>query len=273
MQSCLCSHDRDELQRFLSRDPLLNAYTLGDLDPFFWDRTVWFVSSHDDAIDEVALLYVGLDLPTLVAMTNTSHATMAGLMSSLVPLLPRRFHAHLSPGLEGALGEHWDATAHGTHLKMGLVEPTAVDGRDTTDAQRLGPADLDDLRSLYRTAYPANWFDPRMLATGKYFGIRRQGHLVCVAGIHVYSAQTRVAALGNVTTHPEFRHQGLASTATAALCLDLQGSVDSIGLNVRDDNRDAIGLYRSLGFREVAPYGEFFFESITPAVGSTMAPG
>ena len=259
MPSPLCAHDPDELQAFLSRNPLLNIYALGDLDPFFWDRTVWFVSRTDGVIDEVVLIYTGQQLPTLLALTNTSAGAMADLLGSLVPLLPRRFYAHLSPGLEDVLGEHWATTSHGTHLKMGLTGQDALSGHATSNARRLSEDDLDDLRQLYQLAYPANWFDPRMLATGKYFGIRHHDQLVCVAGIHVYSTHTRVAALGNVTTHPDQRRQGLASAATAALCNDLQLSVDAIGLNVKETHHHAIHLYRSLGFELVTPYGEFFF--------------
>ena len=54
-----------------------------------------------------------------------------------------------------------------------------------------------------------------MLETGKYFGIRREGILVSVAGIHVYSPEYDVAALGNITTHPDFRGQGLGRKVTA----------------------------------------------------------
>ena len=83
----------------------------------------------------------------------------------------------------------------------------------------LGESDLLELDELYRAAYPGTWFTPRMLATGRYVGIRHDGRLACVAGVHVYSPTWGVAALGNVATLPELRGRGLARAACAALCL------------------------------------------------------
>ena len=50
----------------------------------------------------------------------------------------------------------------------------------------LGRADLPRLRELYAVAYPGNWFDARMVDTGRYAGIRDGDLLVAVAGVHVY---------------------------------------------------------------------------------------
>jgi predicted GNAT family acetyltransferase len=96
-----------------------------------------------------------------------------------------------------------------------------------------------------------------MVATGRYFGVREDGQLICIAGVHVYSPRYRVAALGNIVTHPAHRNRGHATRATARLCQALLDEVDHIGLNVKADNEAAIACYRKLGFEVVAPYGEF----------------
>jgi predicted GNAT family acetyltransferase len=82
-----------------------------------------------------------------------------------------------------------------------------------------------------------------------------------VAGVHVYSEPYRVAALGNVATHTAHRGQGLATTAVAALCRNLLGTVDHVGLNVAADNTAAIRCYQRLGFRIIATYEECYVES------------
>jgi len=74
----------------------------------------------------------------------------------------------------------------------------------------------------------------------QYFGICDGEDVVCVAGIHVYSAEQRVAALGNIATATTHRRRGLARRATARLCQSLLESVDVIGLNVKADNHGAI---------------------------------
>jgi predicted GNAT family acetyltransferase len=84
---------------------------------------------------------------------------------------------------------------------------------------------------------------------------------VGVAGIHVYSERYKVAALGNVTTHPEFRGQGVATAAVAKLCRELAHTVDNIGLNVKADNPGAIASYKRLGFEIIATYEECTVEA------------
>ncbi len=101
---------------------------------------------------------------------------------------------------------------------------------------------------------------PRMLQTRQYFGLRVNGRLVSVAGVHVYSPVYRVAAIGNVVTHPAHRNKGYAKLVTARLCQSLLETVDHLGLNVKADNNAAIACYRELGFKIVAPYGEFTVE-------------
>ena len=84
----------------------------------------------------------------------------------------------------------------------------------------------------------------------------------------MYSPQYGVAALGNITTLPEYRGQGLGTLVTARVCRELlksSGSYDRrhsydrriIGLNVRADNAPAIRCYHNLGFEKVAEYEEW----------------
>jgi GNAT superfamily N-acetyltransferase len=176
-------------------------------------------------------------------------------------LLPRRLYAHLSEGLADVLGEEYQVSWHGKHYKMGLTKTGLLGGVDTSDVTRLGESDVRELEALYRVSYARNWFDPRMLETGHYYGIRRGGELVSVAGVHVYSPVYKVAALGNITTRPDWRGQGLGTTVTAELCRELLPTVDHIGLNVKADNVAALACYEGLGFEQVASYQECSLEA------------
>jgi ribosomal protein S18 acetylase RimI-like enzyme len=244
-------HDRAVLADLLSRDPVLHAYQLGDLDDFFWPYTSWFRRG-----DQVALLYHGVAPPTLLAFASPGRTTeLAELLTDLAPLLPARLWAHLSPGLDATLARWFRVADAATHHRMALTDPARL-ARVTPAGEVLGPANLPELLGLYATAYPGNWFDPRMLDTGQYVGVRAAGELVAVAGVHVWSPTFRVAALGNVTTHPRARGRGLAGAAVAALCARLAGSVDHVTLNVRADNPAALRLYERLGFTRVADFVE-----------------
>jgi ribosomal protein S18 acetylase RimI-like enzyme len=253
-------HDHHELAARFLRDPALHLYELGDLDPFFWPRTTWYA---EEGADQVALLYHATEEPTLLALARDDDTpALRRLLTALTPVLPRRFYAHVTGGAEDVFADSYVAEPSGPHVRMALTDPDAL--ANVPEAAKVVPiagADLDEVEALYAASYPGNWFDSRMLETGQYVGVRAGDALVAVAGVHVYSPAYRVAALGNVTTHPDVRGQGLATTAVAALCTQLLESVDHIGLNVKADNTAAVSLYRRLGFTVVAEFVESRFLS------------
>jgi ribosomal protein S18 acetylase RimI-like enzyme len=158
------------------------------------------------------------------------------------------------------LGKAYHLENHGEHLKMALVHRLAVDSCDCPDTCTLGCDDVNEIVEFYPRCYPGNWFDPRMLETGQYFGVRKEGCLISVAGIHVYSPEYKVAALGNIATTPSHRNKGYARQATAKTCQSLLNNVDHIGLNVKADNNTAISCYKKLGFDVVASYTEYMVQ-------------
>lgn len=249
-------HDKNTILPVLARSPLLRVYETGDLDDFFWPHTIWYGLENDGRIEAVVVLYTGAPPPVLVALDDPPAAATRELLHLIRPLVPPRFDAHATEGVLDALGGEWNIRSRGTHLKMALTDPSRLDTVDTSDVTQLGSTDLAALTALYDASYPGNWFDPRMLETGQFFGIHRGAELVSVAGIHVYSPTYRVAAIGNITTRPDLRGQGLSTRTTAALCRSLLQRVDRVGLNVDAENAAAIACYRRLGFTQVGAYHE-----------------
>ncbi len=253
---------KDEIETYLRGDTLLHLYELGDLDDFFWPFTTWYGLREDAALGAVALLYQGTELPVLLALGRgpRQESALATLIPAIRHLLPPRFYAHLSGDLAALLAPPYEPEPHGRHVKMALTDRARALAADSTAARRLTPADSAAAALLYRESYPGNWFDPRMIETGQYFGIWAGEALVSVAGVHVFSPRYRVAALGNVTTRPDRRREGLATAATAALVRSLLTAADDIGLNVAAGNVGAIACYERLGFAPFATYEEVLFE-------------
>ncbi len=263
MAGFICLHARDEVEAFARGNPLLHAYELGDLDDFFWPHTTWYADAEGGRVRQMVLVYTDGRLPTVLAFAEEPAGRMHELVAALLPVLPRRFHAHLHAGVADVLAGDYRVQSHGDFRKMGLLDRSRLGGVDTAEAVRLSPADRDELEGLYRAAYPGNWFVPRMLETGFYYGVRRGGVLAAVSGVHVFSRRYRVAALGNVATHPEHRGRGLATVATARLCQELLAAgIEHVGLNVRTDNVAAVACYTRLGFVPVAEYGEYTAELV-----------
>lgn len=248
-------NNKNEIEAFLRKNVGLHIYSIGDLDDFFWRNTLWYALKKDDDILDIALLYNGPSLTTLQALSEQVN-TMRDLLRLIFQRLPDRFHAHLSPGVEGVLTERYEMESCEKHFKMVLNSKRFPNSVDCSRVIRLTENDLDHMLQLYEEAYPGNWFDPRMLRTRQYFGIKIENKLVSAAGIHVYSKKYRVAALGNIVTHPDYRGRGFAKSVTARLCRSLSESVDHIGLNVKANNTMAIALYEKLGFEIIIPYYE-----------------
>jgi GNAT superfamily N-acetyltransferase len=255
----ICLHNKDEIEHTLRRDTYLHLYEIGDLDDYFWPHTTWYSLKQIDH-RPVILLYTGLALPVLLGLTHESPKAMKELILSTLPLLPKRLYAHLSEGLSGLFQKDYQVQSHGIFHKMGLTEPSKLNAVGTSEVIHLSEADLPDMERLYKDSYPEHWFEPHMLQSGYYFGVRRNSKLVCVAGVHVHSQTYNVATLGNVATHPDFREQGLAKAACARLCQSLLQTVEHIGLNVKTDNTSAIVCYEKLGFERLALYEECMLE-------------
>jgi RimJ/RimL family protein N-acetyltransferase len=252
----VCLHDRVEIANYFEQDPFLHIYGLGDLDDFFWPYTTWYGARSSGRLRAVALVYAGPEVPTLVGLCSDPQL-MAELLRAVRHLLPGRFYAHFSPGIERTFENDFQIEPGEPHHKMALVNGRLLEAIDIDGVHSLTADDLPDLNRLYRESYPGNWFDPRMVQTGKYFGVRDGNMIQAVAGIHVYSPAYRVAALGNITTHPDCRNRGLGTRVTAALCRSLHAEGLRIGLNVQADNAAAIASYRKIGFEIAADYGEF----------------
>jgi GNAT superfamily N-acetyltransferase len=250
-----CVRNKNEIEAFLRKNVPLHIYSLGDLDDFFWQDTQWHALKEGDNIQALTLLYTGQSLLTLQALSKRADP-MRKLLRSISHILPDRFHAHLSPGVGEVFKGRYEIQSSAKHYKMILNSQRLSGNVDCSRVVRLTDYDLDQMLQLYEEAYPDNWFDPRMLQTKQYFGIRIDNKLVSAAGIHVYSKTYKVAALGNIVTHPDYRGRGFAKSVTARLCRSLSENVDHIGLNVKADNTVAIALYEKLGFEIMASYFE-----------------
>jgi RimJ/RimL family protein N-acetyltransferase len=253
----ICLHDKREIEAFLRRDTFLHLYGLGDLDDDQWPHTTWYAAKQAGRIAAVVLVYTRYQPPTVLALGKDDGPALPELLDSVLPLLPERLYAHLSPGLPDLLEPHYHLTLHGEHLKLGLLHPDRLDAIDTSQAAPLSPADADHAAKLYQDSYAGHWFHPSTLGAMPYFGIHGPEGLLSIAGCHTYSENYGVSALGNIATHPAHRNRGLGKAVTAALCRWLSPRIQHIGLNVKADNAPAIACYRGLGFEPVATYYEY----------------
>jgi ribosomal protein S18 acetylase RimI-like enzyme len=254
------ARDKKEIFDFLSADPALNLYLIGDLDDFFWPYTKWYALYDKGSMRSIALFYTGSEPPALLLFFTGDPHYHESLLKAIRPSLPDEFTVHLSDGLLKVFGRKRIIRNWGVHYRMILArEPEPV---SDDNIRRLSVSDMKEIEELYRSSYPDNWFTGRMVETGKYFGYFDSGKLVGISGIHVYSASYSIAALGNIAVHPGFRGKKIAYRLTSALCSDLRPDVNTIGLNVMAENLPAIRSYENAGFEKRYMYDECLVRNV-----------
>jgi ribosomal protein S18 acetylase RimI-like enzyme len=137
--------------------------------------------------------------------------------------------------------------------------------------QRLLPVEIGELNRLYQLGF-ASWLPATAIADGVYYGMRVNGRLVAAAGTHVISHAARLAVVGNVLTHMDYRGRGFATAVTGAVTAELLRSCDQVVLNVRADNPPAINAYRHLGYGEHARFEERLIHRLGPPWADLTAP-
>lgn len=260
-------HDKAVIYNFLKTTAEHQIYCIGDLDSFFWPATTWYALTAAGTIQSVALLYTGTETPAFLLFHTGDAFYAERLLQGLKQLLPQKFNAHLSPGLMAPFGSTNIIAYYGLSYKM--VLRAKISAPDESNIRRLTQDDIPAIESLLSVAYPQNWFDRRMIATNKYFGYFHENQLAGIAGVHVYSEEYRVAALGNIATHPAFRGKKIASRLTAVLCHHLEKTTDIIGLNVRAENKAALQCYQALGFETIGAYDECYIKNDSTAQASS----
>ena len=110
----------------------------------------------------------------------------------------------------------------------------------------LGEPDVPEMLALTKLTRPGP-FATRTREMGDYFGIRKDGVLVAMAGERLrLPGFTEISA---VCTHPEHLGQGYARRLITLLLGRIQERRECPFLHVRADNRRAVELYERMGFR------------------------
>ncbi|MBI5563952.1 MAG: GNAT family N-acetyltransferase [Chloroflexi bacterium] len=247
--------DVARLRSFLNTDRAWADYALGDLEPELFKLTDWYGVVNDGAEEQgdliaVAMIYRGLQPPICFLMGDMRGVDLILDQVVRLPEIGLSVHDEHLPVLE----QYYQVTDATQMWKM------ALDVRDFRSVPgetfEITLADVPDLQALYAFG-GGDAFSPEEIERGVFCGIRQNNQMIAVAGTHVVSDNGRIAALGNVMTHPDWRGRGLASIATSAVVARLiDRGVSTIGLSVSRENAAAIRVYEKLGFKKHAAFHE-----------------
>jgi ribosomal protein S18 acetylase RimI-like enzyme len=241
--------DRGLLAAFLGQDRLYAAYALCDLEDREFARTRWGVAYDGDDPIAVGLEYTGPTPQPVFVMGRTD-----GIEAVLRDVIrPRAAYIAARTSMLPAVEAHYRVDPGPQMVRM-WVDRTHFRPYPAT-VERLLPVEIGDLNRLYQLGF-ASWLPSSAIADGVYYGMRVNGQLVAAAGTHVVSPAARLAVVGNVLTHLDYRGRGFATAVTGAVTADLLRTSDQVVLNVRADNPPAINAYRRLGYLEHASFEE-----------------
>ncbi len=235
--------DRSLLRSFLEQDRLYAAYAICDLEEREFSRTRWGLAWDADSPIALVLEYSGPTPQPLFVMGRVD-----GIGVILRDLIRPRVAfvaapAHVLPAIETAY-----RVDPGPSMVRMWVDRARFRPYPAT-VQRLLPVEIGDLNRLYQLGF-ASWLPASTIGEGVYYGMRVNGQMVAAAGTHVISRGARLAVVGNVLTHMDFRGRGFATAVTGAVTAELLRTCDHVVLNVRTDNPPALNAYRRLGFAE-----------------------
>jgi RimJ/RimL family protein N-acetyltransferase len=252
--------DREMLRAFLERDRIYSAYALCDLDDREFLRTRWGVALVAGEPTAVVLQYAGYSPQPIFVMGEN-----AGIEAILAAVIKPR-SAYVA-----ARAEYLPAIAANYRIESGpLMLRMWVDGEHfrpfPLETHRLLPVEIGELNRLYQLGF-ASWLPASAISDGIYYGIRVNGRLVSAAGTHVISPAAKMAVVGNVMTHTDFRGHGYATGVTSSVTADLLKFCDQVVLNVRADNPPALAAYRRLGYQVFTSFEERLVHRSEPPWG------
>jgi ribosomal protein S18 acetylase RimI-like enzyme len=241
--------DRGMLRAFLERDRLFAAYALCDLEDREFGKTRWGAAWRGDQLAAVVLEYAGLSPQPMFVLGDDD-----GVERVLREVIrPRAAYVAALPELLGAISAHYRVDPGPPMVRMWVDR--AHFRPYPGEVARLLPVEIGDLNALYQLGF-ASWLPSSAIGDGVYYGIRAGGRLVAAAGTHVVSPQARLAVVGNVLTHVQYRGRGFATATTGAVTAELLRFCDQVVLNVRSDNPPALQAYRRLGYQEHVRFEE-----------------
>jgi ribosomal protein S18 acetylase RimI-like enzyme len=241
--------DRALLRGFLDQDRLYAAYAICDLEEREFGRTRWGVAYDGQELIAVGLEYTGPTPQPLFVMGRTEG--IAAVLRDVIR--PRAAYIAARSAMLPAIEAHYRVDPGPQMVRM-WVDRAHFRPYPAT-VQRLLPVEIGELNRLYQLGF-ASWLPSTAIDDGVYYGMRVNGHLVAAAGTHVVSPTARLAVVGNVLTHVDYRGRGFATAVTGAVTAELLRRCDQVVLNVRADNPPAISAYRRLGYQEHARFEE-----------------
>lgn len=244
------------MRRYFSQDRPFYAYALGDLTERMWHISTFLGAYHHSALKGVALIWKGVE-PGVFLMFGSPEAAEALLASA-----PDRNFYMLPADLLPVFQKRFKTLENTNLWRMAVSSSQFVPHHSSMPGlRRLTGADLPKLQRLYADDGPRaeviEAISTEQIDTGVFFGVENNGTLHGVAGSHVCAQEEGVGAVGYVYTAHQQRGKGYATATTSAVTATFfKLGIETVILNVAQDNTPAIRTYHKLGYVIHTPFVE-----------------
>lgn len=233
------------------------VYALGDLEPPHAQHCEWHLARDDSAL---LLLYRVFATPVIFTL---------GAPAGVEPLLDELdvegdMYLSVRPEILPLIRQRYTVRHERPMWRMRLkperfVTPARVES--STGLIRLGPAHMPALEALYadgmETGEAPDFFNQPQLEQGVFYGVCERRELIAAAGTHLLSVPLSLGAVGNVYTRRDRRGRGLGRLVTAAVTAELvRLGLETIALNVSQQNTTALHVYEALGYERYCAFYE-----------------
>lgn len=236
--------DRAEIRALLRPRVEYTAYAIGQLEPGLFERTRWYYARGETGSGLVLHSRGGLGDATFVMGEPLAVAAILAIQ----PGTPQTYITS-QPQHGASLSSVYRLSNQQPMIRMGVTGATFKPVARLNTVALTG-LEIRRINQLYSSDGTPSYYAPEHIDAGVYRGVVADGALVAIAGTHVVSSQERVAVVGNVFTHPDYRGYGYATAATSAVTAALLEFCDTVVLTVDPRNTPAVAAYDRLGYGE-----------------------
>ena len=234
-------------RKIAHKNYLDNLVLIGDLHPPCIDLArIYGIFSEKKELTSFFVVFVGFHMPSIVLPVKLERRVFVKIMEFLNEILPQSF---LILSLELEEQDLTDFFRVGSVSVDYCMTIHAQDNPPEIPSLNLRKATIDDsnrIDDFYQAIGCGPWHT-KQLESGFYHFIEKNDQIIACGGTHFETP--RLAQLGNIFVHEEYRGQKYGEILTTAITRAILAKKEIATLFVRVENKIAQNLYTKLGYK------------------------